>query len=285
MPWSASATAEYPFTPQDFASIAGMLRADAGIALTEGKAALVYARLAKRLRALGLRDFRSYCALVAGGDGAEERREMLTALTTNLTRFLREPHHFEHFSATVLPRLLERARRGARVRIWSAACSTGEEPYGIAFALLASDPNAAAHDIRILATDIDPKVLAAAQEGSYADEAVSPLPPAWRTRFLTAAGMPGQWRVASAARDLIAFRELNLNAPSWPMRQRYDAIFCRNVAIYFDEGTQNRLWSRFAEVSGPGGWLYIGHSERVGGPAASRWRSAGLTTYQREPGA
>lgn len=275
----ALASGEYAFTPQDFDRIAAMLRADAGIALTEGKAALVYSRLVKRVRSLGLSDFSAYCAMLERDPGGAERRAMLASLTTNVTRFLREPHHFEQIARDVLPPLVEAARRGERVRLWSAGCSSGEEPYTLALSVLAVMPDAASHDLRILATDIDPVVLEAARRATYPEEALAPVAPQLRTRFFEPAG-GGQLRAGPALRDLVAFRELNLNAPSWPMRQRYAAILCRNVAIYFDEATQIRLWARFAEVATPGGWLFIGHSERIVGPATARWRSAGLTSYR-----
>ena len=275
---------EYAFTTRDFDRIAAMLRADAGIALTDGKAALVYSRLAKRLRNLGLSDFTSYCALLEGDPTGAERREMLASLTTNVTRFLREPHHFEQIGRDVLPPLIEAARGGGRVRLWSAGCSTGEEAYTLALSVLEAMPDAAGHDLRILATDIDPVVLATAREATYPEAALAPVAPQLRARFFEPAG-PGLLRAGAALRDLVAFREMNLNASSWPMRQRYAAILCRNVAIYFDEPTQTRLWARFAEVAAPGAWLFIGHSERIAGPAASRWRSAGLTSYRLNGGA
>ena len=275
---------EYAFTPRDFVRIAAMLRADAGIALTEGKAALVYSRLAKRLRRLGLADFASYCALLEGDATGTERREMLASLTTNVTRFLREPHHFEQIAREVLPVLAAAARRGERVRLWSAGCSTGEEAYTLALAVLEAMPDVAAHDLRILATDIDPTVLETAREGTYPEAALVPVPAQVRARFFEAAG-PGLLRAGAALRDLVAFRELNLNAHQWPMRQRYAAVLCRNVAIYFDEVTQARLWTRFADVAAPGALLFIGHSERIAGPAAARWRSAGLTSYRLIEGA
>ena len=160
-------------TYEDFKRIAGMLHDDAGIFLPEGKVTLVYSRLAKRLRALGLESFRDYCEMVATSEGIDERKRMLAALTTNVTRFFREPHHFEHLKTKVLPPLLESAKAGGRVRLWSAACSTGQEPYSMALTLLSLMPDAARYDIRILATDIDPNVVAEARAGAYSDDAVS----------------------------------------------------------------------------------------------------------------
>jgi chemotaxis protein methyltransferase CheR len=270
---------EFAFTDADFRQIAAILYADSGIHLPDTKATLVYSRLAKRLRAIGLRSFREYCALVSGADGVPERQAMLTALTTNVTRFFREPHHFEHLKAQVLPGLVEAARGGGRVRLWSAGCSTGQEPFSMALTLLSLFPAAADHDVRILATDIDPNVLAEAEAAEYGTEAVSAIPEALRGRWLeTVKGAEGlRWRMGAAVRGLVAFRELNLIG-QWPMRGRFDVIFCRNVAIYFDDPTQERLWGRFAAALVDGGRLYVGHSERVQTPLCT---PDGLTTYRR----
>lgn len=269
---SALVDGEFPLTQEDFSRISRILFEDSGIHLTAGKAALVYSRLGRRLRVLGLSSFRDYCGLLDGRDGADERRVMLSALTTNLTRFFREPHHFEHLKNLLVTRLKPAAMAGRRVRIWSAGCSTGEEPYSIAMAVLDVMPNAASHDVRILATDIDPNVIATAEEGRYAAEAAKQVPVAMR-KHMTIRGDGAE--VSDDLRALIVFRELNLMA-DWPMRGKFDVIFCRNVAIYFEEATQNRLWSRFADKLAPDGILYAGHSERVGEP---RFRSDGLTTY------
>ena len=263
---------EFLLTEEDFVRISRILHEDSGIHLSSGKASLVYSRLAKRLRLLGLSSFREYCSLLVGRDGTDERRAMLSALTTNLTRFFREPHHFDHLNNLLVRRLKPAAAAGARVRIWSAGCSTGEEPYSIAMTVLEAIPNAASLDIRILATDIDPNVLATAEQGQYAGDAASQIPASKRT-FIE----PARDSVVMGddVRELIRFRELNMMG-DWPMRGAFDVIFCRNVAIYFEEATQNRLWSRFADKLHPGGVLYAGHSERVSDP---RFRSDGLTTY------
>jgi chemotaxis protein methyltransferase CheR len=274
---------EYPFTEADFRQIAALLHADAGISLPETKATLVYSRLAKRLRALGLGSFQDYCDLVQTDAGAGERQKMLASLTTNVTRFFREPHHFDHLREQVLPGLLDAARKGARVRIWSAGCSSGQEPYSAAMTLLALDPQAARHDIRILATDIDPNVIAQARAGIYPETLLSEVPAELRRRFVRGAGQPGRARVVPELRELIVFQELNLHGP-WPMKGRFDVIFCRNVAIYFEEDLQVKLWARFAEALTAKGVLYIGHSERVAGPAARELKPEGITTYRRTGG-
>lgn len=268
---------EFLFTEDDFRKIAQILHSHAGIALAEGKAALVYSRLAKRLRSLGLRSFRDYCALIEGHQGVDERQAMMAALTTNVTRYFREPHHFDHLREVLMPKLAERARRGGRVRLWSAACSNGQEPYSMAITVLAALPEAASLDVKILATDIDPNMIAEGRAGIYREDAVAPVPLELRRKwFRKATG--GGWEVADDLRELVAFRELNLIG-DWPMKGRFDAIFCRNVVIYFDEPTQERIWSRFAPMLEPGGSLYIGHSERVTGPAAQLFETTGLTTY------
>jgi len=279
---------EFLFTEEDFQRIAKMLREDAGIYLPEVKATLVYSRLAKRLRALGLQSFRDYCALLTeeGDAGVGERQKMLAALTTNVTRFYREPHHFEHLKTRVLPPLLEQARRGGRVRLWSAACSTGPEPFSMALTVLSLMPEAAQHDVRILATDIDPNVIAEGRRGLYRNDAVEPIPSDLRARWMRKVGRDGElaWSAGEEMRRLVAFRELNLIG-AWPMKGPFDAIFCRNVVIYFEDETQARVWSRFKPLLTREGRLYIGHSERLNGPAASAFISDGLTTYRFADGA
>lgn len=271
---------EFPFTRDDFRRIAALLHAMAGITLVESKATLVYSRVAKRLRALRLTSFSDYCDLVAGDQGLEERQAMLAALTTNVTRFFREPHHFEHLRTRVLEPLADAVRAGRRLRIWSAGCSSGQEPYSIAMTVLDVLPDAPRLDVRILATDIDPNVVATAREAVYAEELIEPIPAPQRSRWLERRP-DGDWAVNSAARSLVTARELNLMEP-WPMKGPFDAIFCRNVVIYFDEPTQERMWNRFAPLLSPGGRLYVGHSERVAF-AGSRFVTDGLTTY-RAPG-
>ncbi|MBV9078386.1 MAG: protein-glutamate O-methyltransferase [Methylobacteriaceae bacterium] len=267
---------EFAFTDHDFRQIAAMLYADSGISLPETKSTLVYSRLAKRLRALGLESFRQYCELISGPDGTDERHHMLVALTTNVTRFFREPHHFDHLRENVLPPAIEAAKRGGRLRLWSAGCSTGQEPYSIALTLLSVLPNAGDYDIRILASDIDPSVIATARRGIYSESEVASIPADLRRRFLEPAGDGRGLSIGDDARALVAFRELNLIG-SWPMKHAFQAIFCRNVVIYFDDETQQKTWRRFQEHLAPGGQLYVGHSERVG---VTGFVSSGLTSYQ-----
>jgi chemotaxis protein methyltransferase CheR len=268
---------EFLFTGEDFRRIAATLHAASGIALPESKATLVYSRLAKRLRTLGLESFRDYCALVSGAGGLDERQQMIVALTTNVTRFFREPHHFEHLKTQVLPPLLAAARRGAPVRIWSAGCSNGQEPYSIALTILALMPEAPEHDIRVLATDIDGQMIAEGRAGLYGAGVMAPVPGELRARWFEREG--DDWRASAPLKKLVVFNELNLMA-DWPMRRQFQAIFCRNVVIYFEEATQGRVFGRFLPLMGPDARLYIGHSERLCGEAAQRLETEGVTTYR-----
>lgn len=272
------AAGEFGFDRSDFAFIASAIYEDAGIHLPASKANLVYSRLAKRLRALGLESFRDYCALVGSEDGAQERAQMIAALTTNVTRFFREPHHFDHLRRVVEP-LVKEIRSGRRLRIWSAGCSSGQEPYSIALSLLSLIPDARAYDVRILATDINPLVLETARKAVYpAEEAVS-VPADLRRSWMEGTGT-GNLRLDEAPRGLVTFRQLNLIG-GWPMKGPFDAVFCRNVVIYFDEKTQMRLLNRISPLIRPGGHLYLGHSERLIGPAEQLFRVDGTTVYRK----
>jgi chemotaxis protein methyltransferase CheR len=272
---------DFEFTSDDFNRIATLLQRESGIHLQKSKTSLVYSRLAKRLRALGIESFNEYTKLVASD--ADERMNMLAALTTNVTRFFREPHHFEHLKTQVLPPLLDAARKGAAVRIWSAGCSTGQEPYSIALTILSMMPDASSRDIKILATDIDPNVVAKGRSGTYAASELQETPADLKRRwFENARG--DELRANDELRALISFRELNLIG-NWPMRGPFHAIFCRNVVIYFDEATQSQLWSRIVPLLAPNGCLYIGHSERLSGPALGALDSIGITTYRKSSGA
>mgnify|MGYP003353185308 CR=1 FL=1 len=179
---------EFAFTEADFRKISAMVHGDAGIHLPEAKATLVYSRLAKRLRALGLTSFKDYCALVSGNDGLDERQKMLAALTTNVTRFFREPHHFDPLRDKILPPLLEGLKRGGKVRIWSAACSSGQEPFSIAMAILSLMPEAPDRDVKILATDIDPNMVAEGRGGAYAPHLLEGIPDTFRKRWTSQIG-------------------------------------------------------------------------------------------------
>ena len=277
IPQACLVDGEFALTAADFRAIADVLHETSGIALHESKAALVYSRLAKRLRALNLGSFGEYVELVTDPDAVDERSRLLMALTTNVTRFFREPHHFDHLIETVLAPRAAAVRAGASLRLWSAACSTGQEAYSMALAILSVWPDAADLNVRILATDIDRGVIASAKAAAYPDEAVEQIPSAFRNRWLARDGAGSRtWRMGAEARALVSFKPLNLIG-DWPMTRPFDAIFCRNVVIYFDEATQTRLWRRFLSQLAPGGRLYVGHSERVADPS---FESDGQTIYR-----
>jgi len=271
---------EFEFTSADFAFIAATVGRCAGIALGAHKRNLVYGRLARRLRALQLDSFEQYCELLKSPEGEGEIGLMVNAITTNMTSFFRESHHFDHLRGLLERRAASRTPgTQPRLRIWSAGCSTGEEPYSIAMTLReAFKDQLAGWDIRILATDIDTHVLATAQAGIYPDERSSAIPASYRVRYTE--GGSGETLVMSATlRSLIAFKPLNL-LEDWPMKGPFDAIFCRNVVIYFDKPTQRRLFNRFADILRPDGWLYIGHSETLF-RVCDRFAPAGRTVYRK----
>jgi chemotaxis protein methyltransferase CheR len=271
---------EFAFSWADFHKIAALVHGEAGIVLPESKVNLVYSRLAKRLRAIGLRSFRDYCALVETEDGADERQALIAAMTTNVTKFFREPHHFDHLRAHVLPALAAAARAGGKVRLWSAACSSGEEPYSIALSLLNVMPDAARHDVLILASDLDPDMLARARAGAYPAARLADIPANLRGNGIETGTAEGErmFMFGDPVKKLIRFRQLNL-LHDWPVRGKFDAIFCRNVMIYFDQPTQDRIWAGFARHLAPGGPLYIGHSERIA-TDKQPFELCGQTTYR-----
>jgi len=269
---------EFLFTAEDFTRIARILHGDSGIYMPESKATLMYSRLAKRLRALGLKNFRDYCELVSQESEMDERRAMMAALTTNVTRFFREGHHFEDLRDTLMPGLAERARAGGRVRLWSAGCSNGAEPYSIAMTVLGVLPDANDLDVKILASDIDPNIVNEARTGEYRADLMESIPREYR-RYAEPVSET-TWRMSDDTRALIAFRELNLFSP-WPFKGSFDAIFCRNVAIYFEESAQEQLWERFGERMKPDSRLYIGHSERI---RSRKFSNCGLTAYRHGAG-
>nr|WP_294815833.1 protein-glutamate O-methyltransferase CheR [uncultured Sphingomonas sp.] len=274
---NAMAAANAELMPRDFAAIAAIMHSDARIELSEAKTTLVQSRLARRLREHGLARFSEYVALVQSD--AQERHAMVVALTTNHTHFFREPHHFDHFREHVLPVL---KRKQGPVRIWSAGCSSGEEVYTIAMCLLGPDRTSAtwlrSADVRLLATDIAPHVVESVARGFYAENVASGVPEPYRSAWMRPA--PGGFVVADEARQLVTARVLNL-FEKWPLKAQYDVIFCRNVMIYFGDPAKEELEERFVNQLAQGGHLYIGHSERLIGPAASRMKSCGHTIYAK----
>ncbi len=270
---------EFEYTEQDFRHIREFVHHHTGIALSEAKREMVYSRLSRRLRALGLHSFAEYRTRLESDE--QEIEHFTNAITTNLTAFFREPHHFEFLGRTVLQELATRASGGRRLRIWSAGCSTGEEVYSIAMTVRENLPAYSQWDVKLLATDLDSSVLEVGEQGIYPAERIAKLPSERVKRwFLRGSGSAvGKVRVNDELRAMVAFRQLNLMQP-WPMRNGFDVIFCRNVVIYFDKPTQAQLFNRFADALHPGGYLFIGHSETLSN-LTDRFQSLGKTIYRK----
>lgn len=268
---------DFTFTDRDFRFIAKVIGDHAGIVMSEAKRDLVYRRLQSRLRAQNLTKFSEYCNLLQEDDG-EELEYFVNALTTNLTSFFREQHHFDFLENDLLPSLIK--NKGSKtLRVWSAGCSTGEEPYSIAMTLAEMLPHG--WDARILATDLDSDVLAKAAQGIYREERTDGIPKARLKRwFHRGKGSRAEMvRVVPELRDLITFKQLNLLA-DWPLKGSFDIIFCRNVVIYFDKSTQAVLFDRFAQQMQTDGHLFIGHSETLN-KVSDRFSLLGNTIYHR----
>jgi chemotaxis protein methyltransferase CheR len=270
---------EFAFSEEDFQALRKLVREVTGINLTDAKRELVYARLARRLRALNLRSFRDYRELLKT-DGGAELVQLCNAITTNLTAFFREPHHFEYLRAHVLGPLVARPPAERKLRIWSAGCSTGEEPYSIAMTVLEAIPDMQRWDIRILATDLDLNVLARAREGIYPVERLRSIPSAARERFFTPLDTRRtRFAITDEVRRLVTVKALNLMHP-FPMRGPLHAVFCRNTVIYFDRETQRDLFARIARLQRPGHVLFLGHSETLL-RTNSAYSLVGRTVYRR----
>lgn len=270
-----SSTRNISLSDEEFERLRELVRQHTAIELPDIKRALVHSRFLKRLKVLGLSSFDQYCDII-DSEASPEVEEFVNAITTNLTRFFREQHHFDY-----LAELLSEYRHNRKLRIWSAGCATGEEPYSIAMALHDSIDDIAAWDIRILATDIDTDALRIASEGVYAQNKVDDLDERTLKRwFQRGRGLfAGRVRVEPVLRDLISFKELNLFG-SWPMSKPFDIIFCRNVVIYFGLDAKKALFQRFAEAQGPGDYLFAGHSENIGN-LCDCYKAVGNTVYRR----
>lgn len=276
-----AARREFEFTDADFNSLRRLVREVAGIALADCKRELVYSRLTRRLRHLGLDSFVSYRRLLASPMGHAELREFTNAVTTNLTAFFRERHHFDCLREQLLQPRAADPRGERRIRIWCAATSTGEEAWSVAMTVADAIPDWERWDIRVLATDLDTSVLRKAEAATYAPDRVQHLDAAVVARHFTAQGSGATLRyvVKPQLARMVTFRELNLARPL-PMRGPLDAIFCRNVIIYFDRDTQRALFRRMAPLQRPGDLLFLGHSEGLF-KVSDDWSLVGRTVYRR----
>jgi chemotaxis protein methyltransferase CheR len=266
-------------TEAQFDQVSDLVRKLCGINLHVGKKELVKARLNKRLRKLGLRCFSQYIDYVRRDTTGVELTMMLDCISTNLTSFFREADHFEYLGGELLQKVIDRGQR--RLRVWSAGCSSGEEPYSLAILLNEKIPDISRWDVRILATDLSTRVLDKALRGVYPADRLKTVPANVRGKYFVSEGRGGDKTFCAndRLRDLITFGRLNL-MESWPMSGPFDVIFCRNVMIYFDKPTQSKLVNRYFDLLGPGGTLFIGHSESLTG-VKHRFRYVRPTVYEK----
>lgn len=259
---------EFLYTDKDFHFLSQLVTSHAGITLPDGKKQLLYSRLIRRLRELGLSSFSEYCDIL-NNNLDDEFPRFINAITTNVTHFFRENHHFEFLKDIILPEIIKKNQVNAkpRLRIWSAGCSTGEEPYSIAIVVRERIPDLHRWNAKILATDLDTDVLQKARHGFYTMERIKEVNKdrmyKWFREVNNENGQP-LYEIKSNLREIIAFRQLNL-MDKWPMSGKFDVIFCRNVTIYFDKKTRTDLINRFADILTPDGYLILGHSESLYG--------------------
>ncbi|MBL1432422.1 MAG: chemotaxis protein CheR [Gammaproteobacteria bacterium] len=271
---------ELEFTDADFKSVRDLVRKNTGISLSEAKRDMVYSRLVRRLRELNLQRFSDYLALVCSDGADDELIQFTNAITTNLTSFFREGHHFEYLAETVLPELMRQNADVRKIRIWCCAASTGEEPYSIAMVVKEVIPKNSGWDVKILATDLDTNVLATAEKGIYPVDRIKDIPAHRQRRFFLKGGgkQQGHVRIRPELQQIITYKKLNL-MDQWPLSGPIDIIFCRNVVIYFTKDTQKVLLERFTKLVAPGAHLFMGHSESLNN-VTDKFQLLGRTIYR-----
>ena len=268
-------------TDQQFALLCDIAKGEAGLMISSSKRQMIQSRLARHLRKLRRTDIETYLQDIAADKTGSLTSGLISVLTTNVSSFFREKHHFEIFERDLLPGMLAKARAGGKVRIWSAGCSSGQEPYSIAMMLLKRVPDIASLDVKVLGTDIDHEIIARARSALYSDDEAGTLPDADRKMFMeiSSESTPRN-KVVGRATDLVSIRPLNL-FQKWPMKHQFDAVFCRNVLIYFDAATQQSLWPRFGAALHDDGYLFLGHSERIQDSEKFGFFPCGVTTYHK----
>lgn len=266
---------EYVMTQRDFDEIAHMALVHTGIVLGPHKISMVYSRIARRLRALKLPSFRAYLDYL-NSHFEDEISEFINHITTNLTSFFREQHHFDYLKETIYPQLKSKGQN--RVRIWSSGCSIGQEAYSIAITIRENSFPVSC-DIKILATDLDSNVVNQGAEGVYPTDSIQSLSKSIAKKYFQYAKSGDTVRVKETLKNLVFFKRLNL-LEEWPVKGPFDVIFCRNVVIYFNKDTQRVLFDRYAELLPIGGYLFIGHSESLNG-LTDRFESLGNTIYRK----
>lgn len=271
---------EFPFSDKQFKQLSTFVTAQTGIVLTEAKKDMVYSRLSKRIRNQFAGRFEDFCQAIADGEPAEQDF-LINAITTNLTAFFRENHHFDYLRHQVLPALVREKAATKKIRIWSAGCSTGEEAYSIAICLRETIADIDEWDIKILATDLDANVLVHGKQGVFAQDRINGIDKKVAQRWFKqgSGDNTGLVKVKPELGRMIVFKRLNL-LHDWPMKGPFDVVFCRNVVIYFDKVTQGKLFDRFADILVEQGHLFIGHSESLY-KVCERFTSLGNTIYRR----
>ena len=266
---------------KDFERVAILVNKMTGISLQSNKRTMVSGRLLKQIRKSGYASLEDYLVEVGDQNNKDVRETFISSLTTNMTRFQREAHHFKHLATKVLPNLHENAKRGEKIRIWSAACSSGEEIYDISFQLWEVISHPPSYDIKLLATDIDTDILNFARRGEYHNSKTQQIPePLLRKYLQTCEKGTDHKKIRTDLQDLIDFSRINLNS-NWKMPIDFDVIFCRNAAIYFDEETQNKLWRRLVSKLKHGGVIYIGHSEALPDDLMKFVKTEDIGTFRR----
>lgn len=269
---------EFEFRDEDFSFIKDLVHKKSGIQLSDRKKNLVYSRITRRLRALKFTRFRDYCEYLAGDNNNGELVDFINAITTNLTKFFRENHHFEHLREVAIPAAIGANKANKRLRLWSAGCSVGMEPYSIAMVLAEFMDELRGWDVKILATDIDTKCLDHAQKGIYSQKDVETVPSNLR-KYYKQINDSDHVVMSDKLKSLISFKKLNL-IEAWPVRGSFDVIFCRNVVIYFNKETQRVLFKKFHNHLSDTGYLYIGHSENLNS-VSNDFRLKSRTTYTK----
>jgi chemotaxis protein methyltransferase CheR len=275
-------TRDLPYTRRDFDCLREIARERTGFVLSEDKFGMLYSRLFRRVRYLGLSSFKEYCKYLEKEEAERELLELANAITTNLTAFFRESHHFRFLSERVFPELMQRNSGSGKVRIWSAGCSTGEEPYSLSIALHESQLLSPGWDPRVLASDVDSGALALASKGVYPQERVGGMDVSrLHNWFLKGKGRRREFVcVKPEVRSLVDFSRVNL-LENWVLPEPMDVIFCRNVIIYFDKSSKIRLLQRFADALKPGGYLFMGYSESLL-RLTDRFELVGTTVYKKK---
>ncbi len=273
---------EFEFTRSDFDYLRQIVNSRTGIVVADEKIDMFYSRLARRVRQLGLSNFTEYCDLIKNEREGVEATQLINAITTNLTSFFREAYHFDFIAESLIPDLFSANPKQRRLRVWSAGCSSGEEPYSIAITLNYLGLAARGWDIEIMATDIDSNVLEHAAAGVYGADQIQSIPERYvKSGFLRGkGGRFGKVRIKPEVRRMVKFAQLNLNS-SWSLPEPVDIVFCRNVIIYFDKESKKVLVNRIAENLKPGGYLFIGHSESLF-RVSDRFELVGKTIYRKK---